>query len=344
MKILIICNRTDFSNFASLLFRISKFHHVVFSEAYDGYDGYDLVFISREGHRIEDEIGIDINNPDEVKFMSRSDEYFLENFESKINPVTGLALESFFLSSLRGKVFKVEKNKVYSIRKMGDRFLLDSTVPFSEYFSQEGQDIYVDNDVFKGKNGLTFVDVGAHDGKTLNNTLFFEQTRKWTGINIEPIPSVFATLTRNRPGCVNINGACSDFDGTSKFILVEGYSEMLSGLKDDYDERHYQRLIRETNSLGGSVREQDVATYKLSTILEKNKCDRVNYLSIDVEGAELSVVKGIDFTKVFIDLIGFENNYDDKGQEVVNYLSRHGYKIINKGIDIFMIHENSEYA
>lgn len=345
MKILIVCNYSDLSNFAILLFKISKFHHVVFSDTYNGYDGYDLVFISRDGIVCGvSDIGIDINNLDEVKFMSRNGEYFLENFESKINPDTGLARESFFLTSLRGGVFKVEKNKVYSIRKMGGRFLLDSTAPVSEYFSQEGQDLYVDNDVFRGATDLKFVDVGAHDGKTLNNTLFFEKTRNWTGINVEPIPSVFETLTQNRDKCININGACSDFDGTSTFILVEGYSEMLSGLKEDYDDRHYDRLRKETTALGGSVREQEVTTYKLSTILEKNKYDRVHYLSIDVEGAELSVVKGIDFTKVFIDLIGFENNYDDKGQEVVEYLSGYGYKIINKGIDIFMIHKDSEYA
>ena len=55
------------------------------------------------------------------------------------------------------------------------------------YYSQDKQDEFLEKNVFKGlKNGF-FVDIGAHDGKSINNTLYFEENNNWTGINIEPI-------------------------------------------------------------------------------------------------------------------------------------------------------------
>ena len=53
--------------------------------------------------------------------------------------------------------------------------------------SQDNQDMYLENNIFKGyKNGF-YVDVGAHDCISINNTLYFEKNNNWTGINIELI-------------------------------------------------------------------------------------------------------------------------------------------------------------
>lgn len=55
------------------------------------------------------------------------------------------------------------------------------------FYSHDNQDKYLETHVFKGyKNGF-FIDVGAHNGKVINNTLYFEENNSWTGINIEPI-------------------------------------------------------------------------------------------------------------------------------------------------------------
>ena len=69
----------------------------------------------------------------------------------------------------------------------------------------------------------------------------------------------------------------------------------------------------------------------------------INYLSIDVEGAEFDVIKSINFTKVFIDVIGFENNYHDSSVEIIQYLEQKNYKIVKIYSDIFMIHNYSNF-
>jgi FkbM family methyltransferase len=212
------------------------------------------------------------------------------------------------------------------------------------YYSQEGQDRFLDATIFKGHRSGTFVDVGAHDGKTINNTLFFEESCGWSGINIEPIAEVYEKLSAARPACINLNCAVSETDGTADFICNRGYTEMISGLKDHYDPRHTARLDRENSRFGSHTEVINVPTKRLSTIFQENDIPHVHYLSIDVEGAEFSVIKSIDFTKVFIDVIGFENNYKDTSAPIIKYLEEKGYTIIpHRCLDIFMIHTDSPF-
>jgi FkbM family methyltransferase len=209
------------------------------------------------------------------------------------------------------------------------------------YSSQYQQDKFLEENVFKGyKNGI-FVDVGAHDGLTINNTLYFEKYNKWTGINIEPIKTVYDNLVINRPNNININCAVYNSEGETEFLNNVGYTEMLSGIKDTFHIKHLERLEKENNMFGGNTEIIKVNTKKLETIFDENNITHVNYLSIDVEGAEFEVIKSINFDKVFIDIIGFENNYEDSAAPIINYLEDKNYSILYRISDIFMINKNS---
>jgi hypothetical protein len=118
---------------------------------------------------------------------------------------------------------------------------------------------------------------------------------------------------------------------------------MISGIKDTFDSRHLQRLQRENTQTGSTTTIIQVNTKKLETILEEHKLSHINYLSIDVEGAEFEVVKSIQFDKVFIDVIGFENNFEDTGIHIIKYLENKNYVLIHKSLDIFMIHKKSVF-
>ena len=218
------------------------------------------------------------------------------------------------------------------------------------YYSQDGQDKFLDTIVFKGfKNGF-FVDVGAHDGISYNNTLYFEKNLGWKGINIEPLQKVYEKLVVNRPDSINVNCAICKHNGTAEFISNTGYTEMLSGLKGTYDPRHHKRLNTEISIAGGTSDIIMVQTRTLEYVFDNLNINRVNYLSIDVEGAEEDVIKSINFDKVFIDIIGFENNYKNNSQYLINYLSNKGFIYIQQTqpgekekFDIFMLHKDSEF-
>jgi len=212
------------------------------------------------------------------------------------------------------------------------------------FYSQDKQDEFLEKTVFKGFKKGVFMDIGAHDGVSLNNTLYFEKYNDWTGYNVEPIKEVYDKLVVNRPNCVNINCAVCNKDGEAEFLNNIGYTEMISGLKDNFDVRHLSRLEHENQQFDAETKIITVMTKRLETIFDRYNIRNINYLSIDVEGAEFEVIKSINFEKVHIDVIGFENNYSDVSVPIVKYLEDKGYFIFHSSMDIFMIHRDSDFV
>ena len=133
-------------------------------------------------------------------------------------------------------------------------------------------------------------------------------------------------------------------NGEADFICNKGYTEMISGLKSQYDTRHFNRLHMENMQYNSSTEIIKIPTRTLSSILEELNVHSINYLSIDVEGAEFSVIKSINFNKVFIDVIGFENNYNDMSLPIIKYLEDKGFSKLNiQCLDIFMINKKSKF-
>lgn len=218
------------------------------------------------------------------------------------------------------------KNKFNSLS-----LILFLTISFSlcaKFYSQDGQDSFIYNSFFKNKIGPgIFVDIGAHDGLTYSNTYFFEKELGWTGICIEPLPEIFNKLTKNRT-CICINGCISNTNGLAQFLSIQGYSEMLSGLIDNYHPKHLDRIENELTQHGGKKEVITTQCYRLKDLLEKYNITHIDYLSIDTEGSELDILKSIDFSLMDIDIISVENNYNDPNFN--KYLSSHHYKLVKK--------------
>ena len=196
-----------------------------------------------------------------------------------------------------------------------------------EYFSQDGQDRFIDQEIFGGQDGGFFLDIGAHDGITFSNTYFFEKYRKWKGVCVEANPKPFAKLIENRR-CVALNACISNEEIEDVFLYIEGYSEMLSGLKSKYDRRHLDRIENEIIDRGGSVEELPIKTWTVSNVARRFEFDHVDYCSIDTEGSELAIIQSIDFSAISISVISIENNFGSN--QILNFLSTRNYDLIAK--------------
>lgn len=118
---------------------------------------------------------------------------------------------------------------------------------------------------------------------------------------------------------------------------------MISGLKNSYDNRHMSRLQKENLMTNSTTEIVTVYTKRLETIFDEKNIKHVNYLSIDVEGGEFNVIKSINFDTVFIDVIGFENNYNDISVPIVSYLENKNFEVFHKSMDIFVINKQSAF-
>lgn len=198
-----------------------------------------------------------------------------------------------------------------------------------QYYSQWKQDQWLNENVFKHKENGFFVDVGAYDGVCGNNSLFFEETLHWNGICIEPIPEIFEKLRLKRK-CAVVKGCAYDTDGILTFNHVKGYAEMLSGVNESYNEKHRERIQTDINHQGGEQTFIECDSYRLETLFDSYGVTRVNYLSIDTEGSEMNVLKGINFEKVKIDVIDVEVNYPEDEKHINDFLTGKGYRFAVK--------------
>jgi FkbM family methyltransferase len=173
-------------------------------------------------------------------------------------------------------------------------------------------------------NGV-FVDIGAHDGKTFSNTKFFEEFLGWRGLCVEPIPDVFTRLAIERPGCINIHGGVSTSRDELEFLQVSGYPEMLSGFVQSFEQGHMERINNEIIAYGGNATMMKIPSYPLHDLLEKYQITSIDFLSVDVEGGEVEVLKSIDFRKVTIKYIVAEENTPETRVRIENYLQQVGY-------------------
>ena len=173
-------------------------------------------------------------------------------------------------------------------------------------FSQAGQDEFIDRFILAGKTGGVFVDIGGHDGVTGSNTWFFEKFRNWTGICVEAAPALFAAMTRHRSAeCLNV--AVSNFEGAAVFLEITRGLHQMGGLVADL-RPGFREVVENTD--GNEGHEIRVPVTTLGKIAFERTIRQVDYCSIDVEGAELKVLEGIDFDYTHIQVISVENPPD----------------------------------
>lgn len=197
----------------------------------------------------------------------------------------------------------------------------------ADYKSQAGQDRFINEHFFHNRKGGFFLDIGAHDGQSFSNTWFFEKDLEWKGICFEPLPHLFAQLKACRD-CICINACVSDIDGTLPFLHVDSCDEMLSGLCGTFNQNKLNAVINDITAFGGELKVIQVPSVRLDSILAEYGVTHVDFLSLDVEGHELEVLKTIDFSKVTIDVITVENDYNDESLRQILYAN--GYILMGR--------------
>jgi FkbM family methyltransferase len=206
----------------------------------------------------------------------------------------------------------------------------------NKYYAAHDIDRYIKETFFSNKNKGYFIDIGAHNGIDINNTYYFEN-EGWDGICFEPIPEIFDQLKQNRK-CKVVQKAISDVAGPSQFFTIKGYSDMLSGLADKYPQDHIARINREIEQYDQSY---DYIDVMCSTFDEEVKQTNIDLLSIDTEGAELDILKTIDFTKYSVNIMVVEYNYFN--QELIDLIYKNNFEVVQqRGVDLII--KNKSYV
>jgi FkbM family methyltransferase len=146
--------------------------------------------------------------------------------------------------------------------------------------------------------GGVFIEAGANDGLTQSNTYWFERFQGWRGILIEPVPAMAAACRRNRPRAKVVNSALVATDETRSVRMQT--ANLMAFVSNSFahaeDEQRHLRTAIEVQRLE-TVTEVDVPASTLSSILDRLGETRIDLLSLDVEGYEVEVLKGLDVAR-----------------------------------------------
>lgn len=148
--------------------------------------------------------------------------------------------------------------------------------------------------------GGFFVEVGANNGINQSNTLYFEKYMGWRGLLIEPIPDLAYQCHKNRPKCITENCALVAPDYPSYTIEIK-YCNLMSCVQGAFDDKntaldHIEsgKKFLQKNEESYSIQ---VPAKTLSSVLDFYNVNHINFLSLDVEGYEAEVLRGIDFQR-----------------------------------------------
>lgn len=184
--------------------------------------------------------------------------------------------------------------------------------------SQLGQELWVLEKTNYKRYGF-FVEFGATDGVLLSNTYLLEKEFSWHGLCAEPNPSFFADLKINR-NCV-VTDACIGARTGEKidFIFADAFGGMT---RDAANDMHHAK--REAYQRAGETAE--LVTVSLHDFLIFNNAPKtIDYLSIDTEGSEYSILNAFPFKEWDIRLITVEHNFTEQRAKIRSLLEFNGY-------------------
>lgn len=203
-----------------------------------------------------------------------------------------------------------------------------------------------------------FVELGANDGYTQSNTKHLELYRGWTGVLIEPIPSKFCELITNRSSrnkfynlaCVSDNSSVTSVTmlySNLQTIMLDGESDIPNRAEHAEIGAGHLDLDEEINVYGFRAPAKTLT----SILIDADAPYRMGLLSLDVEGSEMEVLKGLDHATFRFDVICIESRQFQMSKsflEGVGYkfhrkISNHDYLFIDKNkLNYIQIHQGKK--
>jgi len=166
----------------------------------------------------------------------------------------------------------------------------ENSLAFSNLsYSQEGEDLILNRFLNNKENGF-YVDVGAHHPRRFSNTYSFYK-KGWRGVNIDALPGSMVAFNEERPNDINLEIGISKKETELLYYMfnepaLNTFSETEAIKKDGL--QNYK-----------IIEKRKVNTYQLKQVLDKHLVSnqKIDFMTIDVEGLDLEVVESNDWKK-----------------------------------------------
>ncbi|XP_013387737.1 uncharacterized protein LOC106156854 [Lingula anatina] len=232
------------------------------------------------------------------------------------------------MDALDPKLLEFVRHRLLYAPSLGPRRLKR---PNTLDYSHSGQSKVVDTFLHQRRHGF-FVEAGAWDGEKTSNSLFFEKSRNWTGILVEPDPENFEKLVRKNRKAFVVQSCL-----TSKPIWLDF---TLSSRAD----AGAINPINKNRPIRGTTR---LLCLPIQTLLSTIGRTHVDFFSLDIEGAELEVLQAFPWDKITVDMWTVEvhrlsENYSQALIDIRGVFTRTGmYKEVEpRGQDLLFVRQD----
>jgi FkbM family methyltransferase len=182
-------------------------------------------------------------------------------------------------------------------------------------YSQIYQDLFAYHFSNQKKGGF-FVEVGAADGINISNTYLLEKKFGWNGIICEPNPIHKLSNLSNRKATLNTN--IIDYKDSNKKYFYINYDTFNSSIMKNikYKKKIYLKAL------------------SLNSLLNKYKTPKtIDYISIDTEGNEYSILKKFNFKKYDVKIFTIEHNFNNsKRNSILKVMKKNNYLRVLKNL------------
>mmetsp|Transcript_16873 Transcript_16873/g.28030 ORF Transcript_16873/g.28030 Transcript_16873/m.28030 type:complete len:583 (+) Transcript_16873:165-1913(+) len=180
----------------------------------------------------------------------------------------------------------------------------------TSFFSEWHQDWVVLASAFRGRmhSNLRYVDLGANEPIKFSNTYFMDRCLGWHGLCIEPDPQYHVALRKER-SCELVLNRIADMPQSLRFAFAGG----VGGLQ------HFQKPTSPYLGALAQARTQELRRSRLQAAIEAFGIDHIDYLSLDIEGAEAAAMRGVALNTT-IDVITAKR----ATSELTSVLATHG--------------------
>lgn len=183
---------------------------------------------------------------------------------------------------------------------------------------------------FGGRNDGFFLDVGANEPQKGSQTWVFEE-RGWRGILIEPQARLCERLRQARPRSQVFQVACGAPGAPTELTLYTAESLGHSGL--------VKNLVDATTKYVGT---EIVRVMTLDAVLAEAGNPKIDFMTMDVEGTQLDVLRGFSLQRHRPKLLLMEDHLHDLRAH--RYLGRAGYRLAKRtGLNNWYVPNESNF-
>jgi FkbM family methyltransferase len=189
-------------------------------------------------------------------------------------------------------------------------------------YAMDNEDIEILNYFKERRNGF-YVDVGCYHPLHRNNTYLLHK-QGWSGINIDTSKFSIDLFNYMRPKDINYNCAISNKNEIIKLFYQKEFSQL-----------NTTESLQAKTVFQGNVKEKEIEAFTLNEILNRNeyKNTKIDFLDIDVEGADLKVLEGLSFDKFKPELVCIEIHAKEiEKSDIYNFLINKNYQLLWSGV------------